>query len=423
MRADVILTTRGELFTCAGPAPRIGAAQADAGRIEGGVIAADGGRVVFVGSEREFAGAVEPTDEARVIDAGDRAIVPGFVDAHTHVVYAGDRRDELRRRLAGATYGEIAATGGGIVSTVARTRAASEDELVEATLPRLREMLAAGTTTAEVKSGYGLTLEAEMRMLRAIARLDRDQPIDLVPTFMGAHEIPPELRHDRGAYIRLVIDRMIPAVSEAGLAQFCDVFCETGVFGVHESREILDAGLRHGLRPRVHADELGASGGAQLAAAVRARSADHLVHVTREGADALARAKVAATLLPAASFFLKLGGFAPARMLMEAGVPVALGTDVNPGGGFSPSMPFAMALACFSMQLTFEEALVAATINAAWSVGREDVAGSLEVGKPLDAVVVNGPAIDLLRIGAPAIRTVLKNGHEMGTVPLFLRRL
>jgi len=411
MRADILLTTRGELFTCAGPAPRVGTAQSDAGRIQGGVVACANGRIVFVGSEREFAGAVQPTDEVRVIDAGDAAIVPGFVDAHTHAVYAGDRRDELRRRLAGATYAEIAAEGGGIVSTVARTRGASEDDLVQATLPRLREMLAAGTTTAEVKSGYGLTVDAELRMLGAIARLDREQPIDLVPTFMGAHEIPLELRHDRRAYIRLVTERMIPAVAEAGLAQFCDVFCETGVFTVAESREVLEAGLRRGLQARIHADELGPGGGAELAAAVGARSADHLVHITREDAEALARAQVAATLMPAASFFLKLGGFAPARMLIECGVPVALGTDVNPGGGFSPSMPFAMTLACFSMQLTFEEALTAATINAAWSVGREEVAGSLEVGKPLDAVIVNGPAVELLRVGTAAIRLVIKSGR------------
>lgn len=411
MRADVLLTTAGEILTCRGPAPRTGAAQADTSPIEGGVIAAHAGRIVFIGSERACAEQVEPTDDVHVIDAGSSAIVPGFVDAHTHVVYAGDRRHELRRRLAGASYAEIAAGGGGIVTTVALTRAASDDDLVAAALPRLREMLEAGTTTAEAKSGYGLTTDTELRMLRAIATLAREQPISLVPTFMGAHEIPRELRHDRATYIRLLTEEMIPAVAASGLAEYCDVFCETGVFTAAESRTILGVGLQHGLRPRVHADELGPSGGAEVAASVGARSADHLVHVTRAGAQALARGRVAATLLPMAAFFLKLERYAPARMLIDCGVPVALGTDVNPGGGFSPSMPFAMTLACFAMNLTFEEALVAATLNAAWSVGRDTDAGSLEVGKQLDAVIVNGPAVELLRVGAPAIRTVIKSGR------------
>jgi len=374
---------------------------------------------VFVGDARECRRRVEPLPGAVHFDLRGCTVVPGFVDAHTHAVYAGDRRDELRRRLAGATYAEIASQGGGILSTVEATRQASIEQLVAESRPRLDEMLRNGTTTCEVKSGYALTTDGELAMLHAIRKLAASHSMDVVPTFMGAHEIPREFRNGgRGEYVRMVVEDMIPAVARAGLARWCDVFCETGVFTVGESRTILEAGRAAGLLPRIHADELASSGGAALAASLEARSADHLVHVTREDAQAMAAAGTVATLLPSAAFYLKLGGFAPARMLIEQGVPVALGSDVNPGGGFSPSMPFAMALACFGMGLTLEEALVAATLNAAWSIDRADHAGSLEVGKPLDAVVVSGSAVELLRVGADAIRTVFKNGRAVaGTTP------
>jgi imidazolonepropionase len=326
-------------------------------------------------------------------------------------MFAGDRREELRRRLAGATYAEIAAAGGGIVSTVRATRAATEADLVTATRRRLDEMLACGTTTAEVKSGYGLTLESELKMLRAIRVLNAEHTVDLVPTFMGAHEVPLEQRTRREQYVKTVIGEMIPAVAAEGLAEWCDVFCETGVFTPEESRSILEAGVRHGLKPRIHADELGASGGSSVAAQVGARSADHLIFVPDAGIAAMRDAGVVATLLPNAAFYLKLGRFAPARALIDAAVPVALATDVNPGGGFSPSMPFAMTLACFGMGLTFEEAVTAATINAAWSVDRAQTVGSLEAGKRMDAVIVDGDAIELIRVGAASIAGVIKNGR------------
>ena len=264
--------------------------------------------------------------------------------------------------------------------------------------------------TCEVKSGYGLTTESELKLLRVIRRLSEEGPIELVPTFMGAHEIPPEYRDRRDAYVRLIIEEMIPRVVAEGLAESCDVFCEAGVFTVTESREILSAGLAAGLQPRIHADELASSGGALLAAELRARSADHLIFINREAARAMAGSDTVATLLPAAAFYLKLGRSAPARMLIEEDVPVALATDVNPGGGFTPSMPFVMALACFGMGLTLEEALVAATINAACALDRQALVGSLEPGKQMDAVVVNGPAIDLIRVGAETIRAVVKKG-------------
>jgi imidazolonepropionase len=376
-----------------------------------GALAARAGRIVFAGATTEADRQVEPTPGATIFDLHHRSIVPGFVDPHTHAVFAGDRRDELRRRLGGATYAQIAAEGGGILSTVAATRAASEGDLAGQTRGRLDEMLACGTTTCEIKSGYGLELETELKMLRAARAAGDGHPVDVVPTFLGAHEVPPEFRADRTRYMDLVVKEMIPAVAAEQAAEWCDVFCEQGVFTPAESTRILEAGLRAGLKPRIHADELGATGGSAVAAAVGARSADHLIFVPREGIEAMARADVCATLLPAAAFYLKLGRFAPARDLIEAGVPVALATDVNPGGGFSPSMPFVMTLACFAMAMTFEEALVAATINAAWSLDRGDDRGSLEPGKLADAVIVEGDAINLIRVGAPSIAAVVKRGR------------
>jgi imidazolonepropionase len=411
LTADFVIHNASEVLTCAGPAPRSGAAQSDAGSIPRGVVAAEDGAIVFVGAESDWRRQGQLAPGATVIDARGGAVVPGFVDAHTHVVFAGDRRDELRRRLAGATYAEIAAGGGGIVATVRATRAASLAELTAETRRRLDEMLRCGTTTCEAKSGYGLTTESELAMLRVVRDLNREHPIDVCATFMGAHEIPPEFRNHRRAYLDLLIHEMIPAVAAEQVAEWCDVFCERGVFTPEESREILEAARAAGLALRIHADELGASGGSQIAADLAVRSADHLIFADDAAARRLAAAGVVATLLPIASFYLKLGGFAPARMLIAHDVPVALATDVNPGGGFSPSMPFAMTLACFGMGLTFEQALVGATINGAYSLNRHTTCGSLEAGKLMDAVVVAGPAVDLIRVGAETIRAVVKKGR------------
>ena len=411
MLADFLIHNTCEVLTCAGPAPRVGPRQADARPIARAAIASYRGEIVFVGFESLLATEVELTPDAVVLDAQGGAVVPGFVDPHTHVVFAGDRRAELRRRLTGASYEQIAAEGGGILGTVIATRAATEDTLAAETRVRLDEMLRCGTTTCEAKSGYALTTEGELKMLRTIRTLGETHPIELSPTFMGAHEVPAEYRERRKAYVDLIVREMIPAVADEGLAEWCDVFCETGVFTPDESRAILEAGRAAGLKPRIHADELGSSGGADVAADVGARSADHLIYVDKEGIAGLAKARVIATLLPIASFYLKLGRFAPARMLIGAGVAVALATDVNPGAGYSPSMPFAMTLACFGMNLTFEEALVGATLNAACSLDRQARVGSLEPGKQMDAVVVRGEAINLIRVGAETIRAVVKKGR------------
>jgi imidazolonepropionase len=412
IEADLAVRRIGLLATLAGPAPRAGAAMRELGVRRDAAVAADGGRIAWVGPEADFAAAVGLREGAEEVDAGGAAVVPGLVDAHTHLAFAGDRDDEIRRRLAGASYREIAAAGGGIVRTVAATRDASVEELAELVAARLDEMLLCGTTSAEVKSGYGLETGAEIRSLEAIQLAAAGHPVRVVPTFLGAHEVPPEHRGDRARYLDMLVLEMIPTVATRGLAAFADVFCEQGVFSVEESRRILLAARERGLKLRIHADELAATGGAELAGELGARSADHLVHVSASGMRALAACGCVATLLPAAAFYLRLGRFAPARELIAAGAPVALASDVNPGGGLSPSLPFAMALACFGMGLSLEEALSAVTVNAACSLDLQHEIGSIEVGKRADLVLLRSARLlDLVRVGVPAIRAVVKDGR------------
>ena len=410
MIADCLIHNTAEVLTCAGPAPRRGPLQADAGVLLNGVVASRNGVIVFVGREEDWRRQGTLTPDAAVVDAHDGALVPGLVDPHTHVVFAGSRRDEWRQRLVGTSYAQIAADGGGILATVRATRAATEDQLRLQTRERLDQMLRCGTTTCEAKSGYGLETATELKQLRVIRRLAEEHAIGISATFMGAHEIPPEYRDAPRRYVDLVISEMLPAVSREHLAEWCDVFCEADIFTPDDARDILLAARRAGLKLRIHADEFGSSGGTRVAAELGVRSADHLLFVDDEGMRSLAGAGVVATLLPAAAFYLRVGRFAPGRALIDAGVPVAVATDLNPGGGLSPSMPFVMALACFGMGLSFEEALVGATLNAAYSLDRHDRVGSLEVGKQMDGVIVNGPAIELIRVGADTIRTVIKKG-------------
>jgi imidazolonepropionase len=410
--ADLIVRNIGCLATLAGGAPRTGSALGDIGFVEDAAVASQAGRIVFAGPARDLRGAIETTPDAVVLDAEGAAVVPGFVDAHTHIAFAGDRDDEIRRRLAGATYQEIAAAGGGIVQTVRATRAASKDELVAGLRARLDEMLLQGTTTAEVKSGYGLETAAEIRSLEAITEAGATHPVTVVPTFLGAHEVPVEHRGDRRRYVDLLVGEMIPEVARRKLATFADVFCEDGVFSVAESREILLAARDHRLGLRVHADQLGWTGGAELAAELGARSADHLLFASEAGMRALAASSCVATLLPTAAFYLRLGRYAPARAMVDAGVPIALASDANPGGGLSPSIPFAMSVACFSMGLSLEEAIAASTLNAAYSLDVHAERGSLDAGKRADLVILRSPRLlDLIRVGVPAIRIVVKDGR------------
>jgi imidazolonepropionase len=411
VRADFLIERADLIATCAGPAPRRGVAQRDISPLRHGVIAASNGTIVYAGASDALAGEVDIEPHAVRLDASGCTVVPGFVDPHTHIVYAGNRHGEVQERLAGATYREIASRGGGILQTVAATRAATDQELVDQAHNRLDQMLASGTTTAEVKSGYGLTTEDELRQLRVIRKLDASHAVDLIPTFLGAHEVPEEYRIRPDDYVALIIKEMIPRVADEGLAEWCDVFCEEGAFALQESVDILTAGARAGLKPRVHANELARSGGTHVAVKVGARSADHLLFLEEEDADALARADICGVLLPITALYLKAGRFAPARLLIERGVPVALGTDMNPGAGLSPSMPFAIALACFGMKMTLEEAVIAATLNSAWALDRSETVGSLEPGKAMDAVLIKGDLVDLLRIDPSPIQAVIKGGR------------
>jgi imidazolonepropionase len=339
------------------------------------------------------ASAVEPQAETGAvrIDARHSVVMPGFVDAHTHPVFAGTREDEYEMRAEGFSYQEIAARGGGIRSTVRKTREASEDELFGQALPRMRLLLEHGTTTIEAKSGYGLTLDDELKILRVIKRLNAETPLTLIPTFLGAHELPDEYRQAREDYIRLVTDEMLPRVAAEGLARYCDVFCESHVFTVDETRRVLSRAKDLGLRNRIHAEQLSLSGGARLAAVLEAASADHLEWIDDQGINALAQSGVIAVLLPGAVFNLGLSRYAPARAMIEAGLPIALATDFNPGSSPTPSMQMILSIACTQMRMTPAEAITASTINGAYSLDSGDTIGSLEPGKQADLVVYDCP--------------------------------
>ena len=355
------------------------------GIINNGALLVREGMIVAVGNAAEVDRQAGP-NVVRV-DAGNSVVMPGFVDPHTHPVFAGTREDEYEMRAAGLSYQHIASQGGGIRSTVRKTRAASEDQLFEMALPRARWLLEHGTTTVEAKSGYGLTIDDELKILRVIARLNADTPLELIPTFLGAHEIPDEYRDAREVYIRLVIDEMLPRVASEALARYCDVFCESQVFTVDESRQVLERARELGLGVRLHAEQLSLSGGASLAAELGAATADHLEWVDAEGITALRQAGVIAVLLPGAVFNLGLTRYAPVRAMIETDLPVALATDFNPGSSPTPSMQMILSIACTQMRMTPAEAITAATINAAYSLDRGSAIGSLEVGKQADVVV------------------------------------
>jgi imidazolonepropionase len=340
-------------------------------------------------------------------------VTPGFIDSHTHLLFAGTREEEFELRIRGATYQEIAARGGGIKSTVEKTRRASKEELIAAGKKNLDRMLSLGTTTAEAKTGYGLSTKEEIKMLEALQALSRAHPLEIVPTFLGAHEIPPEYAGKKEEYVRLVIEEMIPAVAEKKLAVFCDVFCEKGVFSLEESRRILEAAKRYGMLPKLHADELTPLGGAELAAEVGAVSADHLLFISEKGMEAMAEKGVIATLLPGTAFFLFMGRYAPARRMIAKGVTVALATDFNPGSCMTESLPLITTLACTQMRMTPAEALLGVTLNAAKALRREKEIGSLEPGKQADFVILDVPDYRHLsyHFGVNHVEKVIKKGR------------
>jgi len=384
VKVDLLVVNAGQLLTLAAPAPRRGADMADLGLLRGGAVAVHEGRIVAAGLQDEVRSRYEAE---RQFDAGGRVVMPAFVDPHTHVLYGGGRIAEFELRLKGAGYQEIMASGGGIMSTVRATRAASDEALLGESARRLARMRAQGTATAEVKSGYGLSVEAELRMLRLTPALAERTGMRLVPTFLGAHAVPAEYAGRAEAYVDLVVEEMLPHV--VGLAEYCDVFCDEGAFTLEETARVLRRAKELGLGVKLHADEFAALGATELAVELGAASADHLM-VTPDAARArLAQSSTAAVLLPGTSFGLKSGRYADGRAWVDAGAIVALASDCNPGTAPNESLPFTIALACRMMGLTPAEAVVAATLNAAYAIGRAGEVGSLAPGKAADLVILD----------------------------------
>jgi imidazolonepropionase len=374
-----------------------------------GAVVLKEGRITWVGSSAAVPNVFR---EAEIIDASGKVVLPGFVDSHTHLIFAGSRENEFEERLQGKTYQQIAAAGGGINATVERVRQASKEELKALARPRLEQLLRFGVTTVEVKSGYGLSLADEIKCLEAIAELNAEGPWELAPTFLGAHAVPPEYRSNRDGYLRLLIDEMIPEIARSKLAEFCDVFCETGVFDLAESERILRAAAERGLKLKLHADELTPLGGAELAARLGAVSADHLLCITEKGIDALAVSGTVATLLPGTAFFLGVD-YAPARKLIERGVTVALASDCNPGTCPTENLPLVGTMACTQMKMLPAEVISALTINAAQALGRADRIGSIEVGKQADLIIWDVPDYRQLfyHFGVNHVWRVIKRGR------------
>jgi imidazolonepropionase len=413
IKADCVVTGCRQVLTCGGAIPKRGAAMRDVGLIENAAIAGHGGKIVFVGPQDEFLRTIHLEPGATQVDASGLVALPGFVDAHTHLPFGGTREEEFALRIQGWTYQQLAAKGMGIRSTVRKTRQIPMPELKALCLERLDSMLRHGTTTAEAKSGYGLNLDDELKQLEAVRQAGREHPIDIVPTFMGAHEVPDEFQGRKEAYIGLLIDTVLPQVRDRGLARFFDVFCEEGVFSVEETQRLAAAAARAGLGIKIHADEFVPLGGAELAARIGAVSAEHLIAVTDAGIAALAGSGTAAILLPGVPFFLMQDKKAPARKLIEAGAITALASDFNPGSSMTENMLFVLQLGVFLLRLTIEEAINAATANAAYAIRVHDEAGSLEPGKKMDVVLYDIPNYYFLAYhpGVNPVRHVLKNGR------------
>ncbi|SCG83112.1 imidazolonepropionase [Proteiniborus sp. DW1] len=412
MKADIVIKNISQLVTMEGPdRPRIKEEMKNIGLIENGILAISGDEIIYVG-EGELPEYIVTCDETLIIDGTGKTVTPGLVDPHTHLIHGGSRENELSMKLNGMKYMDILKAGGGILSTVRATQKASFEELYTKAEKSLNTMLEFGVTTVEAKSGYGLDTETELKQLRVAKELNERHPVDIVSTFMGAHAIPAEYKDSPEKFVDIIINEMLPKVAEENLAEFCDVFCEEGVFTVDQTRRILNAAREYGMLPRVHADEIEPFGGAELAAEIEAISADHLVAASEAGMRMMADKGIIADLLPATSFNLATGKFANARKMIELGVPVALSTDYNPGSSPTENLQLVMYFASLILRMTPEEVFTAVTINSACSLRREEIIGSLRKGKRADIVIFDSPNINYIiyHFGINHVDIVIKNG-------------
>lgn len=406
----ILIRNASQVVTCSGFEAKKGAAMSDVGVIEDGAVAVSGGLITHVGPTEEVMKQIDASEYLEV-DASGRALLPGFVDSHTHFVFGGYREEEFSWRMKGDSYMSIMERGGGIVNTMNATRQASYDELFGDAYDRLDTMMDMGVTTVEGKSGYGLDLATELIQLRIMKELNDDHPLDVVSTFLGAHAVPPEFAGRTDAYVDYIIEEVLPHIREEHSVTFCDVFCEQGVFSIEQSERLLNAARTHRFKLKLHADEIVSFGGAELAARLKAVSADHLLHISDNGIKRLARSGTIATLLPLTAFSLN-EPYAPGRQLIDAGCAVALASDLNPGSCFSCSIPLLFALACIQMKLSPEEALTALTINGAAALGRAKKIGSIDVGKKADMILLKFPSYKFLpyHVGMNLVDTVIKDG-------------
>jgi imidazolonepropionase len=407
-KVDLIIENASELLTLSSAFR----GESGLGIIRNGALAVKNEKIVWIGKTNELSKSWVLKRNGKKIDATRKVVMPGLIDSHSHIVFGGSRENEFEQRIQGLSYLEIAERGGGILSTVEATRKASFEELFLLGKKRLNRMLSSGVTTIEAKSGYGLSLKDELKILKVMRKLDQDHPLDVVPTFLGAHTVPKEFKNNRKDYVHLVTEEMIPRIAEGKLAEFCDVFCEEKAFTLEESKKILETGKRYGLKPKIHADQLSSGGGAELAAEVGAYSADHLEYISPDGIERMAEKGVTAILLPGASFFLSMKKLPPAREMIENGVRIALATDLNPGSSMMESLPLIMTMGCTMFRLLPSEVIQATTIHAAKSMGRESGIGSLEVGKQADIAIFDIPNYRYLpyHFGVNHVDIVIKKG-------------
>ncbi len=408
--SKMIIKNASELVTCKGKSPKHGKEMSDIGIVKNGAVVIEDGRITDVGTTEDILQRYKEND-FKILDASNKAVLPGFIDSHTHFIFGGYRADEFSWRLRGDSYMDIMNRGGGIVSTVKSTKEASLEELISNGKKRLDSMIGFGVTTVEGKSGYGLDLDTEIKQLEAMASLQKTHPVDIAPTFLGPHAVPKEYKGREDEFIDFQIEKVLPVVAEKNLAEFADIFCEKNVFSIGQSRKFLKKAAEYGLKSKIHADEIVQLGGAELAAELGAVSADHLLQASDKGIKAMAESGVISTLLPATAFCLK-EEYARGRYMIDKGCAVALATDLNPGSCFTNSIPLIISLAALYMRMNIEEIITALTINAAAAVNRVDTIGSIEKGKKADIIILEYPSINFLpyHAGVNIVETVIKDG-------------